>query len=325
MAGKNKFKTFMQATGDGLLNEASKSLAEDNLEVVYIPRKDIRKNEKNRYSIGDIENLATLIGDVGLAQPLEVIKKEDYYLLVAGHRRITAIDLLIEQGKWKGDIPCFIKNIGKIKIDQLDDEEKEEYYMIATNNGARQYTEADYLYETERLSQIYAKLKREGVKQFVIKQEDEEGNIISEQVQNLEGKKTRELVADAIHKSPAQVYKYDSINKKGSPELHQAIKEEKISVATAAKVAKLDPEDQKNIIEGHEQKKPGQKITEEDIKEYEKEVTGEKTYIIDDKEIQRLTKDLRRKLKASPKTIDEEAYFNLMKYVSNIEKILSKF
>ena len=61
-----KFKDFMGGTGAGLLNEASKNLAKNNMEIMYIPRAEIYKNPKNEYSISDIENLADLIYVMGL-------------------------------------------------------------------------------------------------------------------------------------------------------------------------------------------------------------------------------------------------------------------
>lgn len=50
-----KFKDFMGGTGAGLLNEASKNLAKNNMEITYIPRDEIYKNPKNEYSISDID------------------------------------------------------------------------------------------------------------------------------------------------------------------------------------------------------------------------------------------------------------------------------
>ena len=104
-----KFKDFMGGTGAGLLNEASKNLAKNNMEITYIPRDEIYKNPKNEYSISDIENLADLIYVMGLREPLGVKPEGSGYKLIEGERRLTAIDKLIADGKWEGDIPCIIR------------------------------------------------------------------------------------------------------------------------------------------------------------------------------------------------------------------------
>ena len=104
-----KFKDFMGSTGAGLLNEASKNLAKNNMEITYIPRDEIYKNPKNEYSISDIENLADLIYVMGLREPLGIKPEGSGYKLIEGERRLTAIDKLITDGKWEGDIPCIIR------------------------------------------------------------------------------------------------------------------------------------------------------------------------------------------------------------------------
>ena len=118
-------KSFMNNTGAGLLNEASKSLAKNNMEVVYVPRNEIYKNPKNEYSISDIDNLADLIYVMGLREPLGIKANGSGYKLIEGERRLTAIDKLIAEGKWDMDIPCIIRDKElKVNVDVLTDEEK---------------------------------------------------------------------------------------------------------------------------------------------------------------------------------------------------------
>ena len=70
MAG-NKFKKFMEQTGAGLLSEASKNVdVEDTMEIVYVPRNQIVKNPKNKYSISNIRELGDLIALMGIREPL---------------------------------------------------------------------------------------------------------------------------------------------------------------------------------------------------------------------------------------------------------------
>ena len=86
---------FSAAGLNGLLNQKSKT----KMKITMVAYEDIVRNEKNHYSIEDIESLAISIGDVGLREPLEVKALEDgSYMLIGGERRYTAIGMLREQG-----------------------------------------------------------------------------------------------------------------------------------------------------------------------------------------------------------------------------------
>ena len=75
---------FSAAGVNGLLNNASKS----KMKITMIPYEDIMRNEKNHYSIEDIDSMAASISDVGLREPLEVKLLDDgQYMLIGGERR----------------------------------------------------------------------------------------------------------------------------------------------------------------------------------------------------------------------------------------------
>ena len=225
-----KFKDFMGSTGAGLLNEASKNLAKNNMEITYIPRDEIYKNPKNEYSISDIENLADLIYVMGLREPLGIKPEGSGYKLIEGERRLTAIDKLITDGKWEGDIPCIIREKElKVNVDVLSDEEKEILEIAGTNAGQRKYSEADYLFEVEKLEPIYKKLKASGIGEFTY--ESDTGEKIT---QSLTGKKSRELLAERLNVSPAQVGKISKVANNGTEELKEAVKEGTANIAVSA-------------------------------------------------------------------------------------------
>lgn len=76
---------FSAAGVNGLLNNTSKS----KMKITMIPYEDIMRNEKNHYSIEDIESLAASISDVGLREPLEVKPLDDgQYMLIGGRAAI---------------------------------------------------------------------------------------------------------------------------------------------------------------------------------------------------------------------------------------------
>lgn len=316
-----KFKDFMGGTGAGLLNEASKNLAKNNMEITYIPREEIYKNPKNEYSISDIENLADLIHVMGLREPLGVKPDGSGYKLIEGERRLTAIDKLITDGKWEGDIPCIIREKElKVNVDVLSDEEKEILEIAGTNAGQRKYSEADYLFEVEKLEPIYKKLKASGIGEFTY--ESDTGEKIT---QSLTGKKSRELLAERLNVSPAQVGKISKVANSGTEELKEAVKDGTANIAVAAEIASMEKEDQKRLIEQH-QKENGKAISKKDVEAFKNGKSLESntyTYILDDKEFMKLTKKIRKSLKSEPKTMGQEEYIDVLKKIKSLEKLFS--
>lgn len=316
-----KFKDFMGGTGAGLLNEASKNLAKNNMEITYIPRDEIYKNPKNEYSISDIENLADLIYVMGLREPLGVKPEGSGYKLIEGERRLTAIDKLIADGKWEGDIPCIIREKElKVNLDILSDEEKEILEIAGTNAGQRKYSEADYLFEVEKLEPIYKKLKASGIGEFTY--ESDTGEKIT---QSLTGKKSRELLAERLNVSPAQVGKISKVANSGTEELKEAVKDGTANIAVAAEIAAMEKEDQKRLIEQHK-KENGKAISKKDVEAFKNGKSLESntyTYILDDKEFMKLTKKIRKLLKSEPKTMGQEEYMDVLKKIRSLEKLFS--
>lgn len=317
-----KFKDFMGGTGAGLLNEASKNLAKNNMEIMYIPRAEIYKNPKNEYSISNIENLADLIYVMGLREPLGVKPEDSGYKLIEGERRLTAIDKLIADGKWEGDIPCIIREKElKVNVDILSDEEKEILEIAGTNAGQRKYSEADYLFEVEKLEPIYKKLKASGIGEFTY--ESDTGDKIT---QSLTGKKSRELLAERLNVSPAQVGKISKVANNGTEELKEAVKEGTANIAVAAEIASMEKEDQKRLIEQHQKENGKGIINKKDVEAFKNGKSLESntyTYILDDKEFMKLTKKIRKSLKSEPKTMGREEYLDVLKKIRSLEKLFS--
>lgn len=317
-----KFKDFMGGTGAGLLNEASKNLAKNNMEIMYIPRAEIYKNPKNEYSISDIENLADLIYVMGLREPLGVKPEGSGYKLIEGERRLTAIDKLISDGKWDGDIPCIVREKElKVNVDILSDEEKEILEIAGTNAGQRKYSEADYLFEVEKLEPIYKKLKASGIGEFTY--ESDTGEKIT---QSLTGKKSRELLAERLNVSPAQVGKISKVANNGTEELKEAVKEGTANIAVAAEIASMEKEDQKRLIEQHQKENGKGIINKKDVEAFKNGKSLESntyTYILDDKEFMKLTKKIRKSLKSEPKTMGQEEYMDVLKKIRSLEKLFS--
>lgn len=84
----------------------TKSKASATGELVTLTPSKIKHAVANvRADVGDVTDLAESIATHGLISPLRVDGDNN---LIAGHRRLAAIEKLIEQKRWTGGIPCFV-------------------------------------------------------------------------------------------------------------------------------------------------------------------------------------------------------------------------
>ncbi len=249
------------AVVEGLLNEKSRNFS-GRMDIVYISRRDIDMNEKNFYQITDIATLKQSIETIGLKQPL-IVKKmpTGRYKLLAGERRLTAIDELINEGKWGTDIPCIIQDYDKVNL-PLSDELKEMYVLITTNREQRTYTDADIMNEIKELKNIYSALREAGVDSFSVGK-DENGNEITK---NIKGVKTRELIAEDLGISQGKVGVYEKVDKKASESIKEALKNQGISIMAAATAADMPKEEQDQLVD--EYADTGQKIQPQDVESF---------------------------------------------------------
>ena len=107
------------AIAEDLKTAASDSFI-DSLKMIEI--EDIQPNEDNFYEISEIEELAEDIERQGLMSVLVVAAAEDgKYQLISGHRRLSAIKLLIDEGRRKSTtVPCYVKSAKSHEETQLD-------------------------------------------------------------------------------------------------------------------------------------------------------------------------------------------------------------
>lgn len=207
----------------------------DNLKMIDIEL--IEPNEGNFYELSEIETLAEDIERQGLMTALVVSENGGRYKLISGHRRLSAVKLLIESGRRKSSkVPCFIKGAKPNNETQLD--------LIMLNATQRKYSDADKMREYEELTRIFKELEAAG--------------------KPIKGR-IRDRIADALNVSSAQVGKLDNIKHNAIPDVEQAVKSGDMSISTANEVAKLPPEKQQKIIS----EKP--KITHKEVKEMQKE------------------------------------------------------
>lgn len=209
----------------------------DNIKMIKVT--DIETNSENFYSLPDIEELAEDIERQGLIHSLAVTKiSSEKYKLISGHRRLTAIKLLIENGKWNNEtVPCYVITAKKSDAEMNLD-------LIMLNHTQRKYSDSDIFKEHEELKKIFSQLEADGVE--------------------IKGR-LREKIAKAMHVSSAQIGKIENIKNNAIDSVKAAVENGELSISTANEIAKHNTTKQQEIISS-----PIEKIKTADVRSINK-------------------------------------------------------
>lgn len=298
--------------GEGLLNPASKKLAVDLMNIEYIDMDLIDPNSKNEYSIEGIEQLAQMIKmSGGIEQPLIVCEKENgRYNLTTGERRWLSAKLLRDRGEWKhgNSVPCVVKDPKKIDL-PLSDDLKETFAILVTNQY-RDKTDGDKLLEIRKWKSIFDELRKNGVEYatFMVGEEEEKRKI--------KGEKTRVLVAEQMHETPAQIGRFEKLDHHGSDELVQAVLDNRITLSTAETVMKMPPKAQTEFLSETNNKQ----ITTKEAQQYKSKI--EEKIKMDDKEFKRDIEEIQKKLSGREVILTESEHKKYKKCIAQLAKIL---
>ena len=223
----------------------------EEFKVIKIPRSKIKTNPKNDYPIEDIEKLADSILRFGLQQPLVVLYDidTDMYILEAGERRTTALDLLIKKfqsyngsgedidyqnyirhvQEFEYGYPCKINKGIKEDMSEEDRQKAEaesEARLILTNEEVRSLDPSIRQKKIKRLEELYKIIFAESGKKI---------NVIDQLAQDTGLGKT-------------QIKAYRSIDKL-IPELQEEFHQHNITLKEGNSYSKLSEEEQKTIYE----------------------------------------------------------------------------
>ena len=158
----------------------------DTMEVVMIPLDKIDQNEKNFFSVDDVQDLMESIQVNGILQPLNLVRAGDRYRIIAGHRRFKAAGL------------AGLKEVPAIVLPEMS-EAMEWFMLIKTNTTTRELSHAEKAEAALRMKKHLVQLKQEGAK-ITGRLRD----IVSEQ---LEISKTELARMEVIDKGLSEVFK----------------------------------------------------------------------------------------------------------------------
>ena len=212
-----------------LNKNAKKAAARDNTPKAHFRTQDVSinkmySNDKNFYSVEDIEPLARKILLVGLIENLEVVRDpcdRGEYRIVAGERRWRALKMLVEKGYTE-----FEKATCQIQTPASEDEET---LRLIIANDYRSKTVADILEEEDRLKKTLQRMKEKGLTIMGI---------------DLNSGRLRDVIADFLKMPPTKVAQIESINKHLIPEL----KEGRLTFSAAYMISGMSEEAQAEML-----------------------------------------------------------------------------
>lgn len=195
--------------------------------------KKLYSNDKNFYSVTDIEPLAQKILLVGLIENLEVVHDpcdQGEYRITAGERRWRALKLLVEQGYTDFEmVTCQI---------QTPASADEEMLRLIIANDYRNKTVTDILEEEKQLKDILQRMKQEGreIKGY-----------------RLDSGRLRDVIAKMLQMPATKIAQIESINKHLIPEFAEELKEDRLTFSAAYMISGMNEETQAEMLERYQE------------------------------------------------------------------------
>lgn len=182
---------------------------------------DLIPSKGNFYSVEDVQDLKQSIELLGVLQPLLVTEEEEdgKRRIIAGHRRRLAVMQLVDEGKERfRRVPILIKPKKNTILDRL---------ALIMANRFREKTDWERMTEALETEKLVLELKES---------------------MNIPGR-TRDLLAEIIETSPAQVGRYKAIYNNIIPELMAEFKANRIVVSVIYEASGLPEDYQKQAAE----------------------------------------------------------------------------
>ena len=130
-------------------------------QIEYIRLDLIDSDPNNFYQLSEVDKLADNISLCGLQQPIRVRQQTDpdksgRYMIVSGHRRRAAIELLAKDDpdRWQ-EVPCIVeRDTASPALQQLR--------LIYANSDTRKISSADLMEQAVQVEKLLYQLKEEG-------------------------------------------------------------------------------------------------------------------------------------------------------------------
>ncbi len=192
----------------------------DNIKMIDIA--ELHESADNFFVVERVEEFAeTILGQGGVKDNLIVRPLESGgYEIISGHRRRAAVQYLLDQGENVSRyLPCLVQEYADDSDRLLD--------IVLMNVSARQISDAEMWKSYEIVDKILKDKKSAGEKFG----------------------RVREKLAEILGVSPAQVGKMQNVDKNAIPAVKEALESGDLSISTASEIAKMDEEEQVELLE----------------------------------------------------------------------------
>ena len=266
-----------------LNKNAQKAAAGDETPKARFRTKDINikklySNDKNFYSVTDIEPLAQKILLVGLIENLEVVHDpcdRGEYRITAGERRWRALKLLVEKGYTDFEmVTCQI---------QTPASADEEMLRLIIANDYRNKTVADILEEEKQLKDILQRMRQEGrtIKGY-----------------KLDSGRLRDVIAKMLQMPATKIAQIESINKHLIPEFAEELKEGRLTFSAAYEISGMNEEAQAEMLERYQENGLTYKEVKEIKQEQEEKAAAEEIEELEDERLDKVIENITDNIEA---------------------------
>lgn len=223
-----------------LMNGATRAAVEgvDEYEDIKLDLEEIIITKHNRYSMDELEELATAILMDGLQEPLILGRVNGKYLLSSGHRRTEALLILKAEGHEDitKNVPCRYKDMTETQF---------RLSLLIGNTFNRKMTDFDMMNQAADWKEVLTRARKE--KLFVLEA----------------GKRVRDYVAEILGESQTKIAQLEAINNNAVPEVKEQFSNGNIGITSAYEASKLSEDAQKEVAAAVE---AGADIKSEEIK-----------------------------------------------------------
>lgn len=208
-----------------LLNDKTAGMAQaEGFTESRMDIKDIVVTKHNKYSMDELQDLATGIHMAGeLQQPLVLGRVNGEFWLVSGHRRIEAVEMLVNEGEEQyEEVPVRYKDMTETEF---------RMQLLIGNTFNRKMTDYDRMTEAAEWKEV-------------LKQAKKEGSFKPEK-----GTRTRDYIAQILGVAAGTVGDLERINNNATDGIKDQLKEGNLSLTAAAEASRLPEEDQQTIAD----------------------------------------------------------------------------
>ena len=214
-------------------------------QIEYIDIGLLDSDEKNFYQLSEVEKLAANIELVGLQQPLRVREKPDApgrFVIVSGHRRRAALQLLVDEGQEKfRSVPC-IRDVAEGSAAM------QELRLIYANSDTRKMNNADLQQQAKRIEELLYQLKEQEGVEFP--------------------GRMRDHVAEICKISKSKLARLEAIENRLAPVWRPWWKKGNLNEATAYRLSQMPAEHQTWIFETRKEEDPTRYLSEGNVNTY---------------------------------------------------------